>query len=356
MMMKHCLVTGAAGFLGRNIVNALLKRGVRVRALVRNTPLCLEHENLECFKGDVTDFSGMTAACRGIDTVFHAAAAIALLGGSSATRAYSDPVWKINVGGTEHLLSASREQGVRRFVYTSSVDVCFDGKPNVEMNQHTPYARKPKSVYAQTKIAAEKLVLAANGEQGLHTCAIRADGIYGPEENVLLDTVVKQVARGMFTVIVGSGKTLQDNSYIDNLVHGELLAADHLGPEGSASGKTYFINDYEPQNMFSFFRPIIEDLGIPFPKRHIPRALIAPIVSLFEHLHFRFGLKAPLIGPHALDKITVSHYGSIEDAKRDLGYAPVKTVEQALTECLPYCREEFAALEKRRSKTQVSDR
>ena len=342
--VKRCLVTGAAGLLGRNLAKALLARGASVRALVHNTPLRFAHENLECFTGDVSDASRMLAACDGIDTVFHTAAVIPLLGGRSATRQYRDAAWKINVGGTENLLSASRQRGVERFIYTSSVDVCFDGTPNVEMNQRTPYASKPKSVYAETKIAAEKLVLAANGQGGLYTCAIRPDGIYGPEENVILDTLVRQAARGMFRVAIGSPDTLQDNSYIDNLVHGELLAAEHLGPEGTASGRAYCISDNAPQNTFAFFRPIIEGMGVPFPKRRIPRALIAPVLSLWEHLHFRLGIAPPPLTPHELDKITISHYGSIEDARLDLGYAPIKTYEQAIAECLPYCRNRFLAL------------
>jgi 3beta-hydroxy-Delta5-steroid dehydrogenase / steroid Delta-isomerase len=342
--MEHCLVTGAAGLLGRNLVKALLARGVRVRALVRNTPLRLSHEHLECFGGDVVDAARMNAACDGIDTVFHTAAAIYLLGGRSVTREYAAPAWEINVGGTANLLRASQDQGVRRFIYTSSVDVCFDGTPNVEMNQSTPYASRPKSVYAATKLAAEMLVLAANGKRGLYTCAVRADGIYAPEENLILDTVVKQAARGMLRVAIGSADTLQDNSYIDNLVHGELLAAEHLGPDGRASGKAYFITDNAPQNTFSFLRPIIEGLGLPAPTRRIPRALIAPLLTLWEHLHFRLGISPPPLSPHELDKVTISHYGSIEDAKRDLGYTPVKTWEQAIADCLPYCRERFAAL------------
>jgi len=341
--MDHCLVTGAAGLLGRYLVKGLLERGARVRALVRKTPLRFEHENLECFQGDVTDHPRMSAACEGIDTVFHTAAVIALLGGWSATRKYRDAAWAVNVDGTANLLAASRTQGVERFVYTSSVDVCLDGKPNVEMDQRTPYARHPRSVYAQTKIAAEKLVLEANGKDGLFTCAIRADGIYAPEPNAILDSIVKQAARGGLKAAIGSPDTLQDNSYVDNLVHGEILAAEHLGPEGTASGKAYFINDYSPQNTFEFMRPIIEGLGVPFPQRRIPRALLLPVVTLWEHLHFLLGAPPPPVERHAIDKITISHYGSIADARRDLGYEPVKPYPQAIAECLPYCKELFAA-------------
>ena len=83
----YCLVTGAAGFTGSHLVKALLDSGYKVRALVRNTPLQLEHENLQCFKGDIQSASQMAQACDGIDTVFHTAAFIATLGGIPAAAA-----------------------------------------------------------------------------------------------------------------------------------------------------------------------------------------------------------------------------------------------------------------------------
>ena len=120
-------------------------------------------------------------------------------------------------------------------------------------------------------------------------------------------------------------------------MHGEILAAEHLGPGGTASGRAYFIADYAPQNTFEFFRPLIEGLGMRFPEKRIPRGVLVPVLAVWQHLHFRWGVAEPLFSPHALDKITVSHYGSMRDAERDLGYKPVKSYEQAIAECLPYC-------------------
>jgi 3beta-hydroxy-delta5-steroid dehydrogenase/steroid delta-isomerase len=338
-----CLVTGAAGFLGRSLVAALLERGCRVRALVHRAPLPIEHERLECVRGDVRDRDAMLRACETIETVFHTAARIGLLGGRAVTEEYRRPIHEVNVGGTENVLAACRQQGVGRLVYTSSVDVCLDGSPIENMNRHTPYASHPKSVYAETKIAAEQMVLRANGDGGLLTCAIRADGIYGPDENLILDPIVKNLAAGRLKVGIGSATTLQDNSYVDNLVHGEILAALHLVPGGSACGKAYFITDYEPQNVFEFFRPLIEGLGFEVPKRRIPSGALRPILKLWEWLHFRIGVAPPPLTPHELDKVSVTHYGSIEEAERDLGYRPIKSVRQALQECLPYCESLLAA-------------
>ena len=95
-----CLVTGAAGFVGRHLVEALLEHGCKVRALVRNTPLALQHPNLQCISGDIQNATQMSQACEGVETVFHVAAHIALLGGSGATARYRDQAYAINVSGT----------------------------------------------------------------------------------------------------------------------------------------------------------------------------------------------------------------------------------------------------------------
>jgi len=285
------------------------------------------------------DRATMSRACDGIDTVFHTAADISLLGGTAVTEEYRRPVYETNVGGVENTLEACRERGVTRLVYTSSVDVCFNGVSIEKMNQATPYAPSPRSVYAETKIEAEKRVLEANGKDGLLTCSVRCDAIYGPGENLMLDALVTQLAYNRLKLGLGSATTLQDNSCIDNLVYGELLAAQHLIPGGNACGKAYFITDDEPQNTFDFLRPLIEGLGYKVPRGRLPRGLLFPILKAWEYLHFRIGLPAPPIGPHEIDKVTVTHYGSIEDARRDLGYEPIKSADEALRECIPYCRD-----------------
>jgi 3beta-hydroxy-delta5-steroid dehydrogenase/steroid delta-isomerase len=340
--LGRCLVTGAAGLVGRNLIRTLLARGCRVRALVHSTPLQLEHEELECVSGDVRDRDAMSRACDGIDTVFHTAARIALLGGRAVTEKYKRLTYDINVAGTANVVEACRERGVARLVYTSSVDVCFEGKHIEHMDRTTPYAKRTKCVYADTKIAAEQLVLEANGSDGLLTCALRVDGIYAPEANLIFDALLEQIVHNRLKVCLGDAATLQDTSYIDNLIHGHLLAAEHLVPGGSACGNAYFITDNEPQNTFEFIRPVVEGLGYEVPRWRLPRGLLLPILKLWEYLHFRLGIASPLLCPHELDKATVTHYGDIDDARRDLGYEPIKTVEEALQECLPYCKEALA--------------
>jgi len=332
-----CLVTGAAGFLGRNLVGRLLGEGLQVRALVRNTALNIEDERLHCIRGDVSMANDMARACEGVDTVFHTAALVSVLGGAAVRAAYRDEAWRVNVDGTANVIEACSSTRVARLIYTSSVDVCFEGEPLPEMNEALPYARRFKSVYAETKVAAEKPVLAANERSGLRTCAIRPDGIYGAEPNEMIDRFVDQLAAGNLVARIGPHSTLQDNSHVSNLVDGHLLAAQNLAYDGVACGQAYFIADDEPMNSFEFFRPLIEGLGHPFPKRELPVWLLKPLAHAWQAAHFVLGLPAPFLSPHELDKVTVTHYASIEKARKELGYAPRKSVAEAMRECLEYC-------------------
>jgi 3beta-hydroxy-delta5-steroid dehydrogenase/steroid delta-isomerase len=329
-----CLVTGAAGFLGRNIVRHLLDEGYLVRALVNRTPLTLAHERLETVTGDIRDRAAMTEVLKGIETVFHSAAQIALLGGFFVSSAYEENARSINVDGTSLLLDVSRAAGTKRFIYTSSIDVCFAGKPLPNMTEELDYAQSPKSTYVKTKIEAEKRVLAENGVEGFYTCAVRPDGIWGAEPNDMIDGIAMQIRANKMKARIGDPSTLQDNSHVKSLAHAELLAAQHLGPEGIASGKAYFISDGEPRNTFEFFRPLVEGLGKEMPTKVLSAGLLRIIASVGQTLHFLFGASEPMLSPHAVDKVSVTHYASNALAEKELGFHPVITYAEGMQECV----------------------
>ncbi len=332
-----CLVTGAAGFLGRNIVQRLLDEGLRVRALVRSTPLRIEHENLQCFSGDVSRLDTLLPAFADVNSVFHTAALVSLLGGRAMRPSYRDEAWRVNVTGTENVIEACARAKVDRLIYTSSVDVCFEGKPLPNMTESLPYPKHFKSIYAETKAAAEQRVLEANDESGLRTCAIRPDGIYGAQPNDMIDRFVEMLTAGALVARIGSSSALQDNSQVSNLVDGHVLAARHLISKGAACGEAYFIADDEPMNSFEFFRPLIEGLGHRFPEREIPAWLLAPLTHAWQAAHFTLGVPKPMLSPHELDKVCVTHFASIDKARKELGYAPRIRVAEAMQECLKYC-------------------
>ena len=132
--------------------------------------------------------------------------------------------------------------------------------------------------------------------------------------------VFESVLAGHVKVLVGGKDVKLDNSYVHNLIHGFILAAEHLVPGGTAPGQAYFINDGEPINMFEFTRPVVEACGQRCPKFRVSGRLVHAVMSAWQWLHFRFGLPKPLLEPLAVERIYLDNYFSVAKAERDLGY------------------------------------
>lgn len=165
--LGRVLVTGGAGFVGANLVTTLLDRGHWVRSFDRAPSLLPAHPQLEVLQGDITDADVCAAAVDGIDTIFHTAAIIELMGGASVTDEYRQRSFAVNVGGTENLLHAGQRAGVQRFVYTSSNSVVMGGQNIAGGDETLPYTDRFNDLYTETKVVAERFVLAQNGVDGM---------------------------------------------------------------------------------------------------------------------------------------------------------------------------------------------
>ena len=125
----------------------------------------------------------------------------------------------------------------------------------------------------------------------------------------MVDQFLELLLAGRLKGRIGGADVLQDNSHIDNLVDGHMLAACHLVPGGPAPGQAYFIGDGEPMHAFEFFRPLIEGLGHEIPSREIPLWLLRPMMKLWQLGHFKFDWSRPMVSPHELDKVSVTQIG-----------------------------------------------
>jgi len=205
------LVTGAAGFLGRHIVEQLLARGDEVRALCRlstaeMTALSVAYPSqLQVVCGDVRNAMSVNAAVEGVDLVFHAAALAGLWGPRKA-------FYSINVGGTQNVIDACRSHGVGRLVYTSSPSVVFTDDDQCGADESLPYTRRWLCHYSHSKAIAEQMVLAANGKS-LRTCALRPHLIWGPADRHLLPRLLARARNGALRR-VGDGTNLIDIVYV----------------------------------------------------------------------------------------------------------------------------------------------
>jgi 3beta-hydroxy-delta5-steroid dehydrogenase/steroid delta-isomerase len=337
--LGHVLVTGGSGFVGANLVTELLDRGHQVRSFDRAPSPLPAHPRLEVIEGDICDTDTVAAAVADIDTIIHTAAIIDLMGGASVTEQYRQRSFAVNVDGTKNLVHAAQAAGVKRFVYTASNSVVMGGRRISGGDETLPYTERFADLYTETKVVAERFVLAANGGEdgaGMLTCSIRPSGIWGRGDQTMFRKVFESVLAGHVKVLVGSKNVKLDNSYVHNLIHGFILAAEHLVPGGTAPAQAYFINDGEPVNMFEFSRPVVEACGQPWPKFRVPGRLVWFVMRVWQWFHFRFGLPKPLLEPLAVERLYLDNYFSIAKAQRDLGYQPLFTTEQAMADCLPY--------------------
>ena len=272
--LGRVLVTGGSGFVGANLVTELLDRGHEVRSFDRAPSPLPDHPRLHVVQGDISDPATVAAAVDGIDTVFHTAAIIDLMGGASVTDEYRQRSFAVNFGGTENLVHAAQAAGVKRFVYTASNSVVMGGQRISGGDETLPYTERFNDLYTETKVVAEKLVLGQNGVGGMLTCSIRPSGIWGRGDQTMFRKVFESLLAGHVKVLVGSKHVKLDNSYVHNLIHGFILAGEHLVPGGTAPGQAYFINDGEPVNMFEFSRPVVEACGQRWPRMRVSGRLV----------------------------------------------------------------------------------
>lgn len=143
---------------------------------------------------------------------------------------------KVNVDGTANIIRACQRSGVKKLVFTSSAGVVFDGQDNINIDERMPYPEKAMDAYNDTKAQAEQLVLQANtdeGTEGLKTVALRPAGIFGPHDRQAVPGFIEAYKSGKKNVQIGNNTNLFDWTYVDNIAHAHLLAADKVGAKGS---------------------------------------------------------------------------------------------------------------------------
>jgi UDP-glucose 4-epimerase len=233
------LVTGAAGFIGRSIAAALLARGETVRGVDNFITGKRENlvglEGMEFLEGDLADAAVCAEACAGVEIVFHEAAL------ASVPRSVEDPV-ATNVAcvdATLNLLVAARATGVRRVIYAGSSAAYGDA---ATLPKHEGMLPDPISPYAVAKLAGEHYLRSFTRVYGLETVVLRYFNVFGPYQDPMshysgvLAIFCRRMLAGEPVTIHGDGEQSRDFTYIENVVHGNLLAA--AVPAEKVSGRT----------------------------------------------------------------------------------------------------------------------
>lgn len=316
-------LTGATGYTGGRLLEALVARGHSVSVLARPTSVARVRGGARVVLGDLADAPALARLVESAEAVVHVAAVYRTAGHPDAY--YRD----VNVGGTERLLEASARAGVARFVHTSTVGV-HGHVERPPADEDSPIA--PDDVYQGTKAEAEALALGFHQKRGLPVTVVRPGAIYGPGETRLLK-LFRAIARGLYAV-VGSGRAYYHPVYVDDLVEGFLLALTR--PE--AVGQAFIIAGPRYVTQAELAALIARHTGgrvLPF---RIPAAPIRLAGMICEAVCVPLGIDPPL-HRRRVEFWTKSRAFSINKARRLLGYAPQVDLDLGIARTVAAYRE-----------------
>ena len=320
------LVTGAGGFLGGAITRQLVARGDTVHSFSRHDYAELDGLGVIQFRGDLGGAAAVALAARECDAVFHVAAKAGSWGDY-------DGYYRINVVGTENVLAACRQHGIRDLVYTSSPSVVAHAGDMEGVNESAPYPDRFEAHYPETKSRAERLVLAASCE-ALHTAALRPHFIWGPGDTSLLPRLVQRSRSGQLRRIRGP-KKLVDVTYIDDAATAHLLAMDSLRAGGTSTqrvaGKAYFISSGQPVALWEMIDHLLVAAGEPKITRSVSPGAAFLAGWVFEKLHTILRREdEPRMTRWVARVMTTAHWFDISAARNDFGYSPSVSLDEGL--------------------------
>lgn len=225
--MKNILVTGADGFIGSHLTQLLLSEGYNVRALSQYNGFNdwgwleeVKSPRLEVVTGDVRDPDFCRHITRGMDTVFHLAALIAIPYSYVAPDSYVDT----NIKGTLNMCQAARDLGVERLLVTSTSEV-YGTACYVPIDEKHP--RQPQSPYSATKIGADAIAMSFHNAFSLPVSIVRPFNTYGPRQSAraIIPTIITQIASGKKEIKVGDLTPTRDFNYVEDTARGFLAIA-----------------------------------------------------------------------------------------------------------------------------------
>jgi len=308
------LVTGSAGFIGSNLVEAILNLGYKVRGIdnlstgkKENVEEFLDNPNYEFIEGDIRDLETCMQACEGIDYVLNQAA------WGSVPRSIEMPLFyeEVNIKGTLNMMEAARQNGVKKFVYASSSSVYGD-EPNLPKTEGRE--GNVLSPYALTKKVDEEYGKLYTNLYGLDTYGMRYFNVFGRRQNpegayaAVLPKFIKQLLNDEQPTINGDGKQSRDFTYIENVIEANLKACN---ASHEAAGQAYNIAYGGREFLIDIYMQLLNSLGKDIQ---------------------------PIFGPDRKGDIKHSN-ADVSKAKEMLGYEPDWNFERGIEAAIQWYKE-----------------
>lgn len=318
------LVTGATGFVGSHVAEALREKGHTVRTIARATSdvAALKAWGVEIFAGDICDPVAVARACQGVEAVVHCAAKVGEWGPIDEYR-------KVNVQALETMLQASMGPALKRFVLVSSLGV-YEAKDHFGTDETAQLPDRHFDGYTTTKIEAERLALLYYRERNLPLVILRPGFIYGPRDRTIMPRILTNLKFRLVTYFGSRDKKL-NNVYVGNVVEAVLLALDNP----AAVGEIFNITDGQCVTKREFFETICRLTKLPRPLLTYPMWLARTLCQGFELAGRTLGV-TPILNMARLKFMGLNLDYSIEKAKRKLGYNPSTSFEQGIKQTVDW--------------------
>jgi len=316
-MIKKIFVTGASGFIGRNVVKRL-KDNYELTLLLppEESSIGLGDQNI--VRGDITRSRSLAGLIKGHDTVIHMAGAV---GHQSWRNCLS-----INVDGSRNVIRQAAKAGVIRFIHMSSVSV-YGRIPEIKITEDQPL-KKIRDPYGDSKIIAENLVRRYAEKNRIDLTVLRPTAVYGEGDNKFLPKLIENLKTGKFR-IMGDGS--QEVDLVNVVDVAEAVYLSLLRPE--SIGQTYNIANVKNPSWNRFLREISAELELPYNNKHISYKMAYRVAGLMEFFSV-FSNKPPRLSRYTVRLVGKQYNYSIEKASKELGFEPSIKLLEGMKECI----------------------
>lgn len=297
------LITGSAGYIGRNILQRLTSDDDNITAVIHSQKPQINHPGIQYVQGDISNPSFIRSLPKDIDIVIHCAALV------------SDYGWKkdfmnVNYLGTKYLTDYYQSSSIKQFIFLSHI------------NYNTSSAL---NYYAQTKKMAENYLFNQWKTNQFPLTIIRPGNVFGPDANIWIHAIIKSIQLNRIALI-NNGQGTFFHTYIDNLIDGIMLSIGNHKVIGEAVNITD--DDYQI-NWKTYLSDLCQIIQEPFPQRNISKPM-AYFLAYLMMLRFFVFQKKPWITPAAVQLLTANKNISIDKAKSLLDYSPMITYKTAM--------------------------